>query len=58
MHLLKAVFLVLVTQFFKSPGIDDDDAPTEETTTASVPDEIPPLEGEGEDDASRMEEVD
>ncbi|CAG03540.1 unnamed protein product, partial [Tetraodon nigroviridis] len=39
-------------------GIDDDDIPTEETTSASVPDEIPPLEGEGEDDASRMEEVD
>uniref|UniRef100_A0A672FZQ9 Heat shock protein HSP 90-beta n=1 Tax=Salarias fasciatus TaxID=181472 RepID=A0A672FZQ9_SALFA len=39
-------------------GIDDDDGPTEEATSTSVPDEIPPLEGEGEDDASRMEEVD
>uniref|UniRef100_A0A8D3E5U6 Heat shock protein 90, alpha (cytosolic), class B member 1 n=1 Tax=Scophthalmus maximus TaxID=52904 RepID=A0A8D3E5U6_SCOMX len=39
-------------------GIDDDDVPVEETTSAAVPDEIPPLEGEGEDDASRMEEVD
>uniref|UniRef100_A0A3P8X002 Heat shock protein 90, alpha (cytosolic), class B member 1 n=1 Tax=Cynoglossus semilaevis TaxID=244447 RepID=A0A3P8X002_CYNSE len=39
-------------------GIDDDDVPTEETTSTSVPDEIPPLEGEGDDDASRMEEVD
>lgn len=39
-------------------GIDDDDIPIEETTSASVPDEIPPLEGDGEDDASRMEEVD
>uniref|UniRef100_A0A674P816 Heat shock protein 90, alpha (cytosolic), class B member 1 n=1 Tax=Takifugu rubripes TaxID=31033 RepID=A0A674P816_TAKRU len=41
-------------------GIDDDDLPTEETTSASasVPDEIPPLEGDGEEDASRMEEVD
>ncbi|KAM9798071.1 heat shock protein HSP 90-beta [Neosynchiropus ocellatus] len=38
-------------------GIDDDDA-VEEPTTAAAPDEIPPLEGEGEDDASRMEEVD
>uniref|UniRef100_A0A3B5AUQ6 Heat shock protein 90 alpha family class B member 1 n=1 Tax=Stegastes partitus TaxID=144197 RepID=A0A3B5AUQ6_9TELE len=39
-------------------GIDDDDVATEETTTAAVPDEIPPLEGDGDDDASRMEEVD
>ncbi|XP_075893771.1 heat shock protein HSP 90-beta isoform X1 [Nelusetta ayraudi] len=39
-------------------GIDDDEVPTEEATSTSVPDEIPPLEGEGEDDASRMEEVD
>uniref|UniRef100_A0AAQ4QCT6 Heat shock protein 90, alpha (cytosolic), class B member 1 n=1 Tax=Gasterosteus aculeatus aculeatus TaxID=481459 RepID=A0AAQ4QCT6_GASAC len=39
-------------------GIDDDDVPIEEATAASIPDEIPPLEGEGEDDASRMEEVD
>merc|ERR1712240_553576 len=37
-------------------GIDDDDVPTEETTSAAAPDEIPPLEGD--DDASRMEEVD
>merc|ERR1711962_701945 len=39
-------------------GIDDDDVPTDEATSTSVPDEIPPLEGDGEDDASRMEEVD
>merc|ERR1712035_228822 len=39
-------------------GIDDDDVPTEEATSTSVPDEIPPLEGDGDDDASRMEEVD
>jgi len=39
-------------------GIDDDEVPTEEATSTAVPDEIPPLEGEGEDDASRMEEVD
>uniref|UniRef100_A0AAQ6AD38 Histidine kinase/HSP90-like ATPase domain-containing protein n=1 Tax=Amphiprion ocellaris TaxID=80972 RepID=A0AAQ6AD38_AMPOC len=39
-------------------GIDDDDVAPEETTTAAVPDEIPPLEGDGDDDASRMEEVD
>ncbi|KAJ4929329.1 hypothetical protein JOQ06_004939 [Pogonophryne albipinna] len=39
-------------------GIDDDDAPIEEAASAAVPDEIPALEGEGEDDASRMEEVD
>uniref|UniRef100_A0AAX7T400 Histidine kinase/HSP90-like ATPase domain-containing protein n=1 Tax=Astatotilapia calliptera TaxID=8154 RepID=A0AAX7T400_ASTCA len=39
-------------------GIDDDDIPAEETTTTAVPDEMPPLEGEAEDDASRMEEVD
>uniref|UniRef100_A0A1A8P5Q0 Heat shock protein 90, alpha (Cytosolic), class A member 1, tandem duplicate 2 n=1 Tax=Nothobranchius pienaari TaxID=704102 RepID=A0A1A8P5Q0_9TELE len=38
-------------------GIDDDDIPTEETTTTtSVPEEMPPLEGD--EDASRMEEVD
>ena len=37
------------------PGIDEDELPTEETTTAPVED-MPPLEGE--DDASRMEEVD
>lgn len=41
-----------------SVGIDDDDVPTEEATSTSVPDEIPPLEGDGDDDASRMEEVD
>uniref|UniRef100_A0A4W6EU38 Heat shock protein 90, alpha (cytosolic), class B member 1 n=1 Tax=Lates calcarifer TaxID=8187 RepID=A0A4W6EU38_LATCA len=39
-------------------GIDDDDVPTEEATSTAVPDEIPPLEGDGDDDASRMEEVD
>ncbi|XP_031717439.1 heat shock protein HSP 90-beta [Anarrhichthys ocellatus] len=40
-------------------GIDDDDVIPEEVTTASIPDTIPPLEGDGEDDdASRMEEVD
>ncbi|XP_006625986.1 heat shock protein HSP 90-beta [Lepisosteus oculatus] len=37
-------------------GIDDDDVPIEEPSSAPVPEEIPPLEGE--DDASRMEEVD
>nr|WJN62210.1 heat shock protein HSP 90-beta [Conger myriaster] len=37
-------------------GIDDDDVPTEEPETAAAPEEVPPLEGE--DDASRMEEVD
>lgn len=41
-----------------SLGIDDDDVPTEEATSTAVPDEIPPLEGDGDDDASRMEEVD
>ncbi|XP_076011000.1 heat shock protein HSP 90-beta [Genypterus blacodes] len=39
-------------------GIDDDEVPTEEVTAAPAPEEIPPLEGDGEDDASRMEEVD
>lgn len=39
-------------------GIDDDEVPTEEVTVTAAPDEIPPLEGEGDDDASRMEEVD
>lgn len=39
-------------------GIDDDDVSIEEATSASAPDEPPPLEGDGEDDASRMEEVD
>lgn len=43
---------------FSSLGIDDEDVPTEEATSTSVPDEIPPLEGDAEDDASRMEEVD
>ncbi|PWS23306.1 molecular chaperone HtpG, partial [Enterococcus faecium] len=37
-------------------GIDDDDVATEEPTSAPSTDEIPPLEGD--DDASRMEEVD
>ncbi|KAK8723832.1 hypothetical protein OTU49_011565 [Cherax quadricarinatus] len=37
-------------------GIEEDDAPTEETGEASV-EEMPPLEGDDED-ASRMEEVD
>ncbi|XP_019713353.1 heat shock protein HSP 90-beta isoform X1 [Hippocampus comes] len=39
-------------------GIDDDDVPIEEPASAAAPDEIPPLEGDGEDDTSRMEEVD
>ncbi|CAB1445094.1 unnamed protein product [Pleuronectes platessa] len=39
-------------------GIDDDEVVTEEAPSAAGPDEIPPLEGEGEEDASRMEEVD
>ncbi|KAK2856083.1 hypothetical protein Q5P01_004818 [Channa striata] len=39
-------------------GIDDEDVPTEEATSTAVPDEIPPLEGDADDDASRMEEVD
>lgn len=47
-----------IKQCFVNVGIDDDEVPTEEATLTSVPDEIPPLEGEGEDDASRMEEVD
>lgn len=48
---------VLINEFtLLSPGIDDDDVPTEEPTAAPAPDEIPPLEGD--DDASRMEEVD
>lgn len=50
--------LVMNHSMFSSPGIDDDDVPTEEATSASVPDEIPPLEGDADDDASRMEEVD
>nr|AKB96205.1 heat shock protein [Cherax cainii] len=37
-------------------GIEEDDAPAEETSEASV-EEMPPLEGDDED-ASRMEEVD
>ncbi|XP_012691054.2 heat shock protein HSP 90-beta [Clupea harengus] len=37
-------------------GIDDDEVVTEEPTAAPTTDEIPPLEGD--DDASRMEEVD
>uniref|UniRef100_A0AAY4A807 Heat shock protein 90, alpha (cytosolic), class B member 1 n=1 Tax=Denticeps clupeoides TaxID=299321 RepID=A0AAY4A807_9TELE len=37
-------------------GIDEDDIPVEEPTSAQTTDEIPPLEGD--DDASRMEEVD
>uniref|UniRef100_A0A8C7LZM5 Heat shock 90kDa protein 1 beta n=1 Tax=Oncorhynchus mykiss TaxID=8022 RepID=A0A8C7LZM5_ONCMY len=37
-------------------GIDDDEVIPEETTSAPAPDEIPPLEGD--EDASRMEEVD
>uniref|UniRef100_A0A4W4FVR0 Histidine kinase/HSP90-like ATPase domain-containing protein n=1 Tax=Electrophorus electricus TaxID=8005 RepID=A0A4W4FVR0_ELEEL len=37
-------------------GIDDDDLPAEEPSSTPAPEEIPPLEGE--DDASRMEEVD
>ncbi|XP_069157840.1 heat shock protein HSP 90-alpha [Procambarus clarkii] len=37
-------------------GIEEDDAPAEETTEGSV-EEMPPLEGD-DDDASRMEEVD
>ncbi|KAM9778670.1 heat shock protein HSP 90-beta [Syngnathus typhle] len=39
-------------------GIDDDEIPSEDATSTSVPDEIPPLEGDCEDDSSRMEEVD
>lgn len=39
-------------------GIEDDDAPVEETTeTDANVEEMPPLEGDDED-ASRMEEVD
>uniref|UniRef100_A0A8C1A682 Heat shock protein 90, alpha (cytosolic), class B member 1 n=1 Tax=Cyprinus carpio carpio TaxID=630221 RepID=A0A8C1A682_CYPCA len=38
-------------------GIDEDeDVPVEEPSSAPAPEEIPPLEGD--DDASRMEEVD
>lgn len=39
-------------------GIDDDDVPSDEPSTAPAPEEIPPLEGDDDDDASRMEEVD
>ncbi|XP_043930486.1 heat shock protein HSP 90-alpha [Protopterus annectens] len=38
-------------------GIDEDDVAAEDTSAAEVVDEMPPLEGEGED-VSRMEEVD
>lgn len=37
-------------------GIDDDDVPSDEPSSTPAPEEIPPLEGD--DDASRMEEVD
>lgn len=38
-------------------GIDEDeDVPVEEPSSAAAPEDIPPLEGD--DDASRMEEVD
>lgn len=37
------------------PGIDEDEIAAEEPS-AAVPEEIPPLEGD--EDASRMEEVD
>ncbi|KAG7264812.1 hypothetical protein CRUP_005581 [Coryphaenoides rupestris] len=37
-------------------GIDDDDVPVEEPATVPAPDVLPPLEGD--DDVSRMEEVD
>jgi len=37
-------------------GIDDDDIPMEEPASSAAPDVLPPLEGD--DDASRMEEVD
>ncbi|KAF6721369.1 Heat shock protein HSP 90-beta [Oryzias melastigma] len=39
-------------------GIDDDDIPTEEPASTSAPEEMPPLEGDADDDSSRMEEVD
>lgn len=40
-----------------SSGIDEDeDVPVEEPSSAPVPEDMPPLEGD--DDASRMEEVD
>lgn len=41
--------------FFSFLGIDEDEVTAEEPS-AAVPDEIPPLEGD--EDASRMEEVD
>ena len=41
--------------FFLPSGIDEDEVTAEEPS-AAVPDEIPPLEGD--EDASRMEEVD
>jgi len=37
-------------------GIDDDDIPIEESASSTAPDVLPPLEGD--EDASRMEEVD
>ena len=43
---------VLIVQF---AGIDEDDAPESQEKDDE---EMPPLEGEGEDDQSRMEEVD
>lgn len=39
-----------------SPGIDEDDMPTEAETGGANIEDMPPLEGE--DDSSRMEEVD
>lgn len=47
----KATILVIL-----SSGIDEDD--TVEESQEKDDEEMPPLEGDGEDDASRMEEVD
>lgn len=45
----------MVSHLYISAGIDEDDAATEEASPA-VTEEMPPLEGD--DDTSRMEEVD
>lgn len=50
------VLVCLLTAVLCTPAGIDEDEPTVEETTAAVPDDIPPLEGE--EDASRMEEVD
>uniref|UniRef100_A0A674PFZ9 Heat shock protein 90, alpha (cytosolic), class B member 1 n=1 Tax=Takifugu rubripes TaxID=31033 RepID=A0A674PFZ9_TAKRU len=48
--------ITLFVEKERDKEISDDEETT--SASASVPDEIPPLEGDGEEDASRMEEVD